>query len=102
MKAMRWAVAALLLLCSGAGRAAPLVLQPEPPPGAAACTGCHAVDARTKTAVPRIHGRSADDIVAAMAAFRSGSRVATVMDRVAKGFTDDETRAIAAWFASQK
>jgi cytochrome c553 len=34
--------------------------------------------------------------------FRSGERAATVMDRIAKGFTDPEIEAIAAWFAQQK
>jgi len=37
-----------------------------------------------------------------MAAFRSGQKPATVMDRIAKGFTDAETRAIADWLATQK
>jgi cytochrome c553 len=32
-----------------------------------------------------------------MQAFRTGEREANVMDRIAKGFTDEETRAIAAW-----
>ena len=75
---------------------------PEPPPGAASCSGCHAVNARTKTAIPRIQGRSASDIVTAMADFRSGKHASTVMDRIAKGFSDDETQAIAAWLAAQK
>jgi cytochrome c553 len=42
------------------------------------------------------------EIVAAMAAFRSGAREATVMDRVAKGFSEAETEAIADWFAAQE
>ena len=37
-----------------------------------------------------------------MQEFRAGSAPATVMDRIAKGFSDDETAAIAAWFAAQK
>ena len=37
-----------------------------------------------------------------MKAFRAGERPATVMDRIAKGFSDDEMRAIAAWYAAQK
>jgi len=49
-----------------------------------------------------IRGGKADEIVAAMAEFRSGARPATVMDRIAKGFTEDETRAIALWLAEQK
>ena len=46
--------------------------------------------------------RDAAQTVAAMAEFKTGKRPATVMDRIAKGFTDDETKAIAAWFAAQK
>ena len=38
----------------------------------------------------------------AMLAFRSGQRPATVMDRIAKGFTDDEIKAIADWYGAQK
>ncbi len=95
MLTTRLATAALVLLSTGA-------LAAEQPPGASSCSGCHAANASTKTAVPRIQGRPAADIVAAMADFRSGKRAATVMDRIAKGFTEDETRAIAAWLAAQK
>jgi cytochrome c553 len=37
-----------------------------------------------------------------MQAFRSGQKPATVMDRIAKGFTLEETQAIAAWYAAQR
>jgi cytochrome c553 len=37
-----------------------------------------------------------------MQAFRDGKRPATVMDRIAKGFSDAEIAAIAAWYAEQK
>jgi cytochrome c553 len=47
-------------------------------------------------------GRNAADIVAALDAFRAGDKPATVMDRIAKGFTHDEAVAIAAWWAEQK
>jgi sulfide dehydrogenase cytochrome subunit len=53
------------------------------------------------TAVPPLQNLAPDDIVAAMQAFRSGQRSATVMDRIAKGFTDEETRAIAVWVSRQ-
>jgi cytochrome c553 len=74
----------------------------EPPPGASSCSGCHANNAAAETPVPKIHGRSADEIMTAMAAFRTGGKKATVMDRIAKGFTDDEIKPIAAWLAAQK
>jgi sulfide dehydrogenase cytochrome subunit len=72
------------------------------PPGAAACSGCHPARAGVDTPVPRLVGRDAAQMVAAMADFRAGKRPTTIMDRVAKGFTDDEIKAIAAWFAAQK
>lgn len=97
MRTTRLSAAAILLLSSGLMAAAA-----EQPPGATSCSGCHAVNARTKTSVPRIYGRASADIVAAMADFRSGKRASTVMDRIAKGFTDGETQAIAVWLAEQK
>src|SRR4051812_42066389 len=65
-----------------------------PPPGAAGCSGCHPATRAAETAVPRLIGRDAAQLVSAMAAFRSGQRPSTVMDRIAKGFTDDEVKAI--------
>ncbi|WP_371346014.1 cytochrome c [Ancylobacter sp. IITR112] len=70
-----------------------------PPPGAASCTGCHPRSA-TNGPVPSLDGQPAGQIVAAMLAFRSGERPSTVMTRIAKGFTDEETRAIAEYFAA--
>ena len=43
---------------------------------------------------------SADQIAAALAAFRSGERPATVMNRIAKGFSEAESLAIAEWVAA--
>ena len=73
----------------------------EPPPGASSCSGCHAVGAKVETPVPRILGRQPAEIIAAMLAFQSGERPSTVMERIAKGFSEDEIRAIAAWLAAQ-
>ena len=74
----------------------------EPPAGAVSCSGCHATSARVTTPVPRLLGADQAAIVKAMQEFRSGQRPGTVMDRIAKGFTDDEIRAIAAWYAGQR
>ena len=91
-------VMAFVLTLAGIAQAAAL----GPPPGAASCSGCHAASAAVATPVPRLVGRNPADIVAAMQAFRSGARPATVMDRIAKGFTDDEVRAIADWYGAQR
>ena len=75
---------------------------PEPPAGAASCSGCHAASAGVETPVPRLVGRNAAELVQQMQAFRDGQREATVMDRIAKGFSDAEVQAIAAWYAEQR
>ncbi|KRR15103.1 hypothetical protein CQ12_07425 [Bradyrhizobium jicamae] len=78
----------------------PVLAASVPPPGAASCSGCHSAGAAAS--VSRLYGRDAGEIVTAMTGFRDGSVPSTVMARIAKGFTDDELRAIAAWLAAQK
>jgi cytochrome subunit of sulfide dehydrogenase len=74
----------------------------DAPPGASSCSGCHPATPGVATPVPRLVGRDVAQITTAMTEFRTGKRPATVMDRIAKGFSDDETKAIAAYFAAQK
>jgi cytochrome c553 len=81
---------------------APVLAASLPPPGAASCSGCHSVAATPTSSVSRLYGRDAGEITTAMTGFRDGSLPATVMNRIAKGFSDDELRAIAAWLAAQK
>jgi cytochrome subunit of sulfide dehydrogenase len=74
----------------------------EPPVGAMACSGCHPAASGVETSVPRLAGRKAEEIVAQMRAFRSGQRGATVMDRIAKGYSDAEVETIAEWYEAQQ
>jgi cytochrome c553 len=74
----------------------------DAPAGALSCSGCHATSSSVVTTVPRLVGRSPADIITAMQGFRSGAIPSTVMDRIAKGFSDDEVKAIAAWYGAQK
>ena len=67
----------------------------RPPPGASSCAGCHA----TGAAMGAIDGMPEADIAAALAEYRSGARPASVMGRIAKGFSEDESRVIAAYLA---
>lgn len=104
MRAGRWSLAASLF--AGAAQAQQgsaqqgSAQQASAPPGANACSGCHG-PAQAGAAVPPIQGRDAGEIVQAMQAFRSGQRESTVMGRIAKGFSDSETQAIAAWLAAK-
>ncbi len=88
------------MICFAASRVAALaiIVAAAPPPGATSCSGCHGGVAP----FPVLQGRSAADIVTALDAFRAGTKPATVMNRIAKGFTPEETVAIANWLAAQK
>ena len=96
MKARRLSagVAAVLLMFGGAHGA-------EAPPGASSCTGCHSAASGVET-IPPLAGLPRAEIADKMIAFRFGARPATIMDRIAKGFSDEEIHAIAAWYAAQK
>lgn len=83
---------ALLLLL-----AAPALAE-EAPPGASACFGCHS-PARANAAIPTLRGRDPVEVATLLRAFREGTLPATVMDRLARGFNEAESRAIAAWVA---
>ena len=71
----------------------------QAPAGATSCSGCHVPLAAGALAVPSLEDRTAASIIADMRAFSSGERPSTVMGRIAKGFSEDETRAIAEWLA---
>ena len=74
----------------------------DAPPGALSCSACHPAKRFVDTSVPRLVGRNAPELVSAMQAFRAGTLPATIMHQIARGFSDDEIKAIADWYAAQK
>jgi cytochrome subunit of sulfide dehydrogenase len=70
---------------------------------AAGCAICHGTEGRavTKDVIP-LAGLPREHIATQMRAFRDGQRPATVMHQIAKGYTDAQIDALAAWFAAQK
>ena len=71
---------------------------------ASACAICHGTNGKPAPNAPLIPlaGLPQDHIATQMRAFRDGKRPATVMHQIAKGYTDPQIDAIAAWFAAQK
>ncbi|MCP4701550.1 MAG: c-type cytochrome [Gammaproteobacteria bacterium] len=69
------------------------------------CAGCHGLDgASVGPASPIIGGVAEDTFIEAMEAYRNGDRPSTIMGRiVAKGgYTDEEIKAMAKFFAGKK
>jgi sulfide dehydrogenase cytochrome subunit len=71
---------------------------------AATCANCHGTQGRAVDAasVPGLAGMPASYIVDQMKAFKAGTRPATVMHQLAKGYNDAQIEAIAGYFAAQK
>jgi cytochrome subunit of sulfide dehydrogenase len=71
---------------------------------AATCAGCHGTAGRAvdAPAVPGLAGLPAGYMVEQMTAFKAGTRTATVMHQIAKGYSDAQIAQLAAYFAAQK
>lgn len=65
------------------------------------CFSCHGTDGKSVGDMPTIAGKSQDFITKKLKAFKSSELEATVMNRIAKGFTDDEIAALAKFFSSK-
>lgn len=68
---------------------------------AANCFNCHGTEGRINSAIPAIAGRDRDFLLAALSAYKAGSKPATIMHQLAKGYTDAELAALADYFSRQ-
>ena len=67
------------------------------------CAGCHGTNGVSGgPAMPTIAGMPAKYFKAVMADFKSGKRPSTIMGRLAKGYSEEETALMADFFAKQK
>ena len=71
---------------------------------ASACAMCHGPRGTpvSGSTVANLAGRPSAATVDAMKAFKEGKREATIMHQIAKGYSDAEIAAIAAYFAQQR
>lgn len=63
------------------------------------CFSCHGTDGKSLGDMPTIAGKSESFITEKLTGFKAGTIEATVMNRIAKGFTDDEIAALAKFFS---
>ena len=70
----------------------------------ASCAGCHGTDGRAVegSSIPSLAGSSKADITMKMKAFKDGTRPATVMHQLSKGYTDEQIDRISTYFAAIK
>jgi cytochrome c553 len=69
---------------------------------AATCANCHGTEGHSVGKVAALAGKPAQDTIGKLTEFKEGKRPATIMHQIAKGFTDEQIRLIADYFAAQK
>ena len=71
---------------------------------AATCAACHGTQGRAVdgAVVPGLAALPAAYVTEQMKGFKSGARQATVMNQIAKGYSDAQVEQMAAYFAAQK
>jgi cytochrome c553 len=90
----------LLILSSWVHAQAPSAMQVRS--WAAACANCHGTNGQAQPGMESLAGVNKDDLVKKMQDFKAGRKPATIMHQLAKGYSDDQIQAIAAYFAAQK
>ena len=69
---------------------------------AANCANCHGTDGRSRGAIPVLAGQDKAYLIEQLKDFRDGKRPSTIMQQLAKGYTDAQIEAAAAYLAAQK
>lgn len=69
---------------------------------AAACANCHGTNGYAQNSMESLAGKDEDELVQKLMDFKAGRKPATIMHHLTKGYSDDELKAIAAYFAAQK
>lgn len=98
-------VAAALSVCSSLAVAQPAKGAPadfQTALWASSCMACHGPEGRAEGTGMTIGGRPGEELAALMLEFKSGKRPATIMHQHAKGYSDDELKRIAQYFAQLK
>lgn len=65
------------------------------------CAACHGTDGQSPGAIPALNSKSADFIAQRLKEFKTDQRPGTVMNRLAKGYSDEEIALIATQFGTK-
>jgi cytochrome c553 len=71
---------------------------------AGSCAQCHGTDGRTAAGapLPALAGMPREQLLAQLQAFKAGTRPSTIMQQLAKGYSDAQLAQLAGYFAAQK
>lgn len=69
---------------------------------AAACSTCHGTEGRAEPGNVTLAGGNKDEMTKILLSYKAGTRPATIMHQLTKGYTDEQLAQISAYFAAQK
>jgi sulfide dehydrogenase cytochrome subunit len=69
---------------------------------AAACANCHGTNGASMPGMPVLAAQQKAYLAQQMQDFKVGRRPATIMHQIAKGYSDEQIEALAAYFSAQK
>ena len=68
---------------------------------AATCANCHGTNGVAKGKMKSLAGMPADKLTAFVADFKSGAQSSTIMQQIVKGYSDEQIKLIAGFYAAQ-
>ncbi len=102
-RSIQLTLASLALCGAGLAQASGHALPASPPPYFAAnCANCHGTDGKSSAAIPAIAGKDREWLETVLLAYKAGTRPATIMHQLAKGYSDAEIATLADYFSKQK
>jgi cytochrome c553 len=69
---------------------------------AATCAICHGTNGTNAGGMPNVAGQPKETLARHLRDFRDGKRPATIMHQIAKGLTEAQIEAVAAFWSAQK
>jgi cytochrome subunit of sulfide dehydrogenase len=68
---------------------------------AATCANCHGTNGQARGDMKPLAGMPAEKLLALVSDYKNGNQPASIMHQIAKGYTDDQMKLIAGYFAAQ-
>jgi cytochrome c553 len=69
---------------------------------AATCSNCHGTNGQARGDMKPIAGMPAEKLLAMLEDYKNGNQPATIMHQITKGYTPEQLRLIAGYFAAQQ
>lgn len=69
---------------------------------AATCANCHGTNGQARGDMKPLAGMSVEKMLAMLEDYKNGNQPATIMHQIAKGYTPEQLRLIAGYFAAQQ